>query len=293
MNIGITGVTGLIGRRVAELARAGGHSVTAFTRKPSGDQRMFSTGSVPDFTGCQAIVNLAGESVVGLWTKAKRKAIRESRVLGTRRVVEGIQKAGENGPKVLISGSAIGYYGDTGETITDETGRSGGEAEFLAEVCQAWEAEARKAEEYGARVVLLRTGVVLARGGGALPAMLPIFRMGLGGKLGSGRQWMSWIHLEDEAALILAAIENTTYRGPVNATAPIPVRNAEFTRALGKALGRPAFFWAPGVALKMALGEFSKEVLESRRIVPRAAEKAGFAFKYPELPEALSDLLGH
>jgi hypothetical protein len=294
MKIGICGVTGLIGQRVAVLARARGHEVIGFTRHPREEgqdgavSRQFSTEEATDLTGCEAIVNLAGESVLGVWTPAKRRRIRESRVQGTRRIVDAICQM-RNPPGVLVNGSAIGIYGDTGERVTEEGALHGGG--FLAEVCEAWEEEALRARESGVRVALLRTGMVLAREGGALAAMLPVFRLGLGGKLGDGRQWVSWIHLEDEAALALAAVENEAIAGPLNATAPNPVRNEDFTRALAERLGRPALLRVPGFALRAATGGFSVELLESRRIVPAAAARVGFAFKYPELREALADLL--
>ena len=288
MKIGITGITGLIGRRVAALARERGHEVIGFSRHPEGtDRRRFSMEETPDLTGCDAIVNLAGASVAGLWTPARLRAIRESRVLGTQRIVEGIRRA-KGDVRVLVNGSAIGIYADTGDVVTDETGAHG--SGFLSEVCEAWEEEALKAEEAGTRVALLRTGVVLAREGGALGMMLPIFRMGLGGKLGNGRQWVSWIHIEDEAALAIAAAENQLIRGPMNTTAPEPVRNAEFTRALARRLERPAFFNVPGFALRTA-GGFASTLVESQRIVPAAAAKAGFAFRFPELNGALANLL--
>jgi len=288
MRIGITGVTGLIGRRVAGLARERGHEVIGFTRAPEreGDRRL-STEEGPDVTGCDAIVNLAGENVAGLWTRGKRRAIRESRVLGTRRMVEAIRGT-SGGPGVLVNGSAIGIYGDTGERVTEEGAEHG--RGFLAEVCEAWEGEALRAREAGVRVVLLRTGMVLAREGGALRAMLRVFRMGLGGKLGNGRQWMSWIHIEDEAELALAAVENGAMEGAVNGTAPSPVRNGEFTRALAERVGRAALFRVPALALRVA-GGFAAELLESRRIVPAAAGRAGFGFRYPDIERALGDLL--
>ena len=292
MKIGITGITGLIGRTVASLARERGHEVIGFTRQPvrgGAGTRKFSIEEVPDVSGCDAIVNLAGESVLGLWTPGKRRAIRESRVLGTRRIVEAIRRTSKP-PQVLVNGSAIGFYGDTGETVTEETALHG--SKFLAQVCVAWEAETLPVQEAGVRVPLLRTGMVLAREGGALAAMLPAFKLGLGGKLGNGRQWVSWIHIEDQAALVLAAVENETIHGPVNGTAPNPVRNEEFTQALAEKVGRPAWFRVPALALRLATGGFSAELLESRRIVPAAAAKAGFAFRFPELRGALDDLLG-
>ena len=292
MKIGITGVTGLIGRHIAALARSRGHEVIRFARHPEqagAGLRPFSIDQAPDVTGCDAIVNLAGESVVGLWTPAKRRAIRESRVLGTQRIVEAIQQA-EKPPRILVSASATGFYGNTGDTPTDETCPPG--TGFLAQVCKEWEAEALKAAQSGTRVVLLRTGMVLAKDAGALPAMLPVFRLGLGGNLGTGRQWVSWIHIQDEAALALAAVENTAIQGPLNATAPNPVRNADFTRSLAGKLNRPAFFKVPAFALRAAAGGFSAELLESRRVIPVAATKAGFAFRFPVLEGALADLLG-
>jgi uncharacterized protein (TIGR01777 family) len=290
MKIGITGATGLIGRRVAALARERGHQVIGFTRDPERrgpEWRRFSTEDPPDVTGCDVILNLAGESVVGLWTPAKRRAIRESRVLATRRIVEAIQATSEP-PKVLVNGSAIGIYGDTKDVVTDEAAPHG--SGFLAEVCEAWEAEAVRARDSGTRVALLRTGMVLSREGGALAAMLPVFRLGLGGKLGNGQQWIAWIHIEDMAALALAALENEAVNGPLNATAPNPVRNGEFTRALAKAAGRRTIFGVPGFALRAATGGFSAELLESRRVVPAAAARVGFGFRFPAIEGALVDL---
>jgi uncharacterized protein (TIGR01777 family) len=295
MKIGITGVTGLIGRRVAALARERGHEVIGFTRNPERrgpEWRRFSTEEMPDVTGCDAILNLVGESVIGLWSRGKRRAIRDSRVQATRRIVEAIRAVsgvGKKPPRVLVNASGIGIYGEMGDQVTDEGARRGNG--FLAEVCEAWEGEALRARETGTRVALLRTGMVLGREGGALAAMLPVFRLGLGGKLGNGRQWVSWIHIEDEAALALAALEDETIDGPVNGTAPNPVRNVDFTRALAGRLGRPAFFAVPGFALRAAAGGFAAELLESRRIVPAAAAKAGFAFRFPEIEGALDDLL--
>jgi len=291
MKIGITGAGGLIGRHVAALARERGHEVIGFTRNPEGrgpGWRKFSTGEPPDVKGCEAIVNLAGESVVGLWTAAKRMEIRESRVLATRRIVEAMQAAAVP-PRVLVNGSAIGYYGDTGDGAADEGSPRGGG--FLADVCEAWEAEALKAREAGARVVLLRTGVVLSTEGGALAAMLPAFRFALGGRLGNGRQWLAWIHIADEAALALEAIENEAMQGSVNATAPNPVTNADFTKTLAAALHRPSLFGVPAFALRAVLDGFASELLESRRILPSAAVAAGFRFQYPTLPDAVGQLL--
>jgi uncharacterized protein (TIGR01777 family) len=292
MNIGITGATGLIGGRIIDLALRRGHEVAAFTRHPERtipgcEMRAFSMEAVPNITGCEALIHLAGESVAGLWTKAKKRRIVESRVRGTQRLVEAINAAREK-PEVLLSGSAIGFYGDSGEVELTETSPAG--TGFLAETVQAWEAEARRAE--GVRVVLLRTAVVLAKKGGALPPMALPFRLGLGGELGDGRQWMPWIHLDDLAHLALFAIENLDIRGPLNGSAPWPVRNADFTKTLAQTLHRPAFFRVPAFALRAALGDFSHELLDSKRVLPAVAADHDFRFQFPDLAPALKNLLG-
>lgn len=290
MILGITGASGFIGMRVIDIALGRGHEVIAFTRSPERaipgcEMRKFSLDAAPDLSGCDAVIHLAGESVVGLWTTAKKRRIVESRVQGTRRVVEAIAKM-HTPPEVLVCGSAVGIYPDSGDTeLTEESAAGSG---FLAETVRAWEGEATMAAS--TRVVLLRTGLVLGNGGGALGAMAPIFRLGLGGQVADGRQWMPWIHLEDEARLILFAVENLDIRGPLNATAPWPARNADFTRTLAAAVRRPAFFRVPAFALKM-LGEFSHELLDSKRVLPAAATEHGFGFQFPELEPALKNLL--
>jgi uncharacterized protein (TIGR01777 family) len=291
MNIGITGASGFVGQAVVDLALRRGHEVIAFSRHPERkipgcDMRPFSLDHAPDLSGCEAVVHLAGESVQGLWTSGKRRRIRDSRVLGTRRVVEGILAARQR-PEVLVSYSGIGIYAPHPEAELDESAPFG--TTFLAEVSREWEAEAAKAE--GVRVVLMRTSLVLGRGGGALGVMRPIFRAGLGGILGDGRQWQPWIHLADQAMLTLFAIENLEARGPINAAAPWPVRNRELTRALAKALRRPAWLRVPAWSLRLALGGFAHELLDSKRVVPGAATALGFQFKYPELEAALRELL--
>jgi uncharacterized protein (TIGR01777 family) len=263
----------------------------AFSRTPERgipgcEMRAFSLDAPPNLRGCEAVIHLAGESVAGLWTSAKKRRIRESRVLGTRRVIEAMNALDEP-PEVLVSGSAIGFYASSGDAELTENSPSG--SGFLAETVRAWEAEAARAK--GSRVVLLRTGIVLGKGGGALRAMTPVFRAGLGGPLGDGRQWMSWIHLEDEAHLILFAVENLDVRGPLNATAPWPVRNADFTLTLARTLRRPAFLRVPAFALRL-LGEFSHELLGSKRVLPATATEHGFGFQFPELDPALKNLLG-
>lgn len=293
MKIGITGATGFIGARIIQLARERGHEMAGFTRNPERgipgcvETRRFSPDEKVDVSGCEAIIHLAGEPVFGLWTDGKRRRIRESRVLGTRHLVDAIM-ASASPPRVLVGGSAIGFYGDTGESEVDETSPAG--SGFLAEVTQSWEAEALRAREKNVRVVLLRTSVVLGAGGGALRAMLPFFRMGLGGRLGPGKQWMSWIHIDDEAALTLHAVEQQGIEGPLNAVAPRPCRNEEFTRTLAGAVHRPAFFHAPAFLLKAALGDFSHELLDSKRIISKHAAASGFTYRFPSLDTALAGI---
>jgi uncharacterized protein len=293
MQIALTGASGFIGREVIRAASRRGHEIVAFSRDPQRvvhdtiETRPFSLAAPPDFAGCEAVIHLAGENVAGLWTAAKMRRIRDSRVLGTRRVVEGIRQASVI-PEVLVCASAIGIYGDAGEAELSEEGPLG--SGFLADTCRLWEAEAAAAQNV-CRVAQTRFGLVLGAGGGALGAMAPLFRCFLGGKIGHGRQWWSWIHVEDAAALLLFAVENLDARGPVNATAPWPDRNAEFTRALGRVLRRPTIAPAPAWALRLMLRGFARELLASRRVVPAAALALGFPFRFPELEPALRDAL--
>ncbi len=290
MNIGLTGATGFIGRRIISLANERAHRVIGFSRHPENvipgciETRRFDLHHSPDLSRCDAIIHLAGENIFGLWTKEEKRRIRESRVLGTQRLVDAIL-ASEAPPRVLVSGSAIGFYGDTGETPTDETAPAG--SGFLADVVQEWERAATRARECGTRVTLLRTAVVLGSEGGALRMMLPIFRAGLGGALGSGRQWMSWIHLDDIAALALFAATTESIDGPTNGTAPEPCRNSDFTRTLAAVLHRPAVFKVPAFLLRAFTGELSHELLDSKRVIPKAATDAGFVFRFPSLESAL------
>ena len=294
MKIGITGATGFVGTHIIELAQKKGHTVIGFTRNPSrkipgcAETRKFSLDEKMNIAECEAIIHLAGEPVFGLWTKGKRRRIRESRTLGTRHLVDAILGSA-NPPRVLVSSSAIGLYGDTGENEADEDSPAGNG--FLADVTQAWENEALRAREKNVRVVLRRTSVVLGRTGGALRAMLPLFRAGLGGNLGPGSQWMSWIHLDDEAALALFAVDHENLEGSLNSVAPQPCRNADFTAALARVLHRPAFFNVPSFILKAVLGDFSRELLESKRIVSRHAAAAGFMHRFSSIDAALADIL--
>jgi uncharacterized protein (TIGR01777 family) len=234
-----------------------------------------------------AVIHLAGTPVAQRWNAQVKRDIRESRVAGTRNLVQGISKLTRK-PQVLVCASAIGYYGSRGDEVLAESAAPG--SDYLSEVCVAWEKEARSAEALGMRVVRVRTGVVLDARGGALPRMLPPFRMGVGGKLGSGKHWMSWIHLDDLAALFQFALVKPV-SGAVNGVAPNPVTNAEFTRTLAAAVHRPAIFPVPGFALRLLFGEMSEILLASQRAAPKAAESAGFTFRFPQLAGALADVL--
>jgi uncharacterized protein len=276
MIVAVTGASGFIGRRLTERLRAGGHTV-----------REISLRSGPLIVPvCHAVVHLAGEPVAQRWTRSARDRILKSRVDGTKSLVKAL---GEHPPPVLLSASAIGYYGSRGDEILTESSKPG--ADFLAQVVTGWEREARSAEQFGVRVVLLRFGVVLGRGGGALQKMLLPFRLGLGGRLGSGRQWMSWIHLDDLISLIGFAMESTQCSGAINAVAPHPVTNAEFTHDLARALHRPAIFPVPEFALKLLYGEMAQMILGSQRVVPEAALQAGFEFRFRELGLALRQIV--
>ena len=292
MQLGLTGASGFVGRHVIRLAVRRGYEVVAFTRDPSrtvGDcieTRGFSATEPPDLSGCQAVIHLAGENVAGLWTAAKKKRIIESRTGGTQRIVEAMRALPE-APLAFVCASAIGIYGDSGDAEFTEQSPAG--TGFLADTCRAWEAEAIAAEPI-CRTVRMRIGVVLGKSGGALRMMLPAFRLGLGARLGHGRQWFSWIHVEDLATLLLFAVENLDIQGPVNATAPWPIRNADFTRTLAGVLHRPAFLSIPAFALRLLLRDFSHELLDCKRVLPALAAEHGFGFRFPELAPALRDI---
>ncbi len=290
----VTGGTGFIGRRlVKRLERP-----VVLSRNPDEARKTLGpgveayrwyaeTGPPPpeSLRGIDVIFHLAGESIgEGRWNADKKHRIRESRISGTRNLVDAIETA-ERRPAALVSSSAIGFYGDRGDEVLDES--SGPGQDFLAEVCQAWEAEANRAVSFGVRVVTPRTGIVLDGSGGALKKMLPPFKLGIGGRLGSGRQWMSWIHLEDHVGLLLHAAQNSSIGGPMNAVAPAPVTNREFTKTLGAVLHRPAIFPVPEFALQLAVGEFAAFLVSSQRVLPRVAENSGYRFQYPDLDGAL------
>lgn len=296
----VTGATGLVGRA---LLRALAGNVIATTRRPpkkaghldgASDLVTWDTVStLPSnaLAGVDAVFHLAGEPVAeGRWTAAKRERIRASRIDSTRALVHSIEKVDASArPRVFVCASAVGIYGSRGDEMLDEdaTPAEG----FLADVCREWEAEAARAESLGVRVVSLRIGIVLAKEGGALAKMLTPFELGLGAALGSGAQWMPWIHVDDVVGLLRFAAATGTLRGPVNAVAPAGVTNAEFTRALGRAVHRPTLLRAPRFALELALGELASVVLASQRVVPKRALDAGFEFAHPTLDEALAATL--
>ena len=286
MRLGITGASGFIGRRATQLAAARGWDVVPFSRHPrDARSRPFVPGEAADVDGLDAVLHLAGEPVLGLWTAAKRARIMDSRVLGTHSLVEGFARA-SHPPRVLVSGSAIGFYGNTGDREVDESSPVG--TGFLADVCRAWEGQAEKVRD--ARVVLLRTGFVLGRDGGAMKMILPVFRAGLGGPLGSGRQWMSCVHVDDVAGLALWAVENEAIRGPLNAVMPQPVTNADFTRDVAQAVHRPAIFPAPSFLLRLFLGQMASMLLDSSRVRPAVAERGHYRYSFVDVPDALIDV---
>ena len=281
LRVGITGSHGLIGDALAHFLTTGGHVVVRLGRGEKAG----------DVEGLDAVVNLAGSNLAqGRWTRARKQEIRQSRVRTTEAVVAGILRAARR-PAVLISGSAMGYYGDRGETPVDESASRG--TGFLAEVVEAWEAATRPAEDAGVRVVRLRTGVVLSPSSGALAKMLPVFRAGVGGKLGSGKQIFSWISLEDVIGAIHFALRSPTFHGAANLTAPEPVTNAAFTHVLGRVLHRPTVTAVPAAVIRTVFGEMGQEtVLSGANVVPRALLDAGFRFRWPGLEEALRFCLG-
>ncbi|HXA63929.1 MAG TPA: TIGR01777 family oxidoreductase [Bryobacteraceae bacterium] len=298
MNITVTGASGFIGNHLIQDMLDAGHSIHALGRRRNASlpqavrfSEWRSAESEPPseaLATADAIVYLAGESVAQRWTPDVKQRIRGSRVDGTQNLVNALAKQSRR-PQVLVCASAIGYYGSRGDEVLTETSAPG--SDFLAQVVIDWEQAARQAEALGIRVVPLRFGVVLGKDGGALSKMLPPFRLGLGGRLASGQQWMSWIHVDDVIALIRFSLDNSAARGPMNATSPHPVRNAEFTEQLAAALHRPAIFPVPKFALKTLFGEMAEVILAGQRVLPKAAQSAGFQFQYPELRPALVRLL--
>jgi uncharacterized protein len=302
MRVTLTGATGGIGRGLAEALIARGDEVTALTRSPERaagrlPQGVAAVGWDPvagpapadALAGRDAVVNLAGENVAQRWTSEVKQRIRASRELGTRNLVEGLRIA-EPRPAALVSGSASGYYGPHGDERVGEDAPAGDD--FLAAVSVAWEREAMEAEGLGMRVVIVRTGIVLDADSGALATMLTPFKLGVGGPVAGGRQYMPWIHREDEIGLLLAALDNPGFSGPVSGSAPEPATNRDFSRALGRALHRPAFAPIPAAAIKVLYGDMSQIVVKGVRMVPDRAAELGYTFRHPDLDEALRSTLG-
>ena len=299
LTVAVTGASGLVGQALTHFLTTGGHTVLPLVRRKEGvpagaihwDPR---TGDVDAeaLAGADAVVHLAGASIAGgRWTEERKKLIRESRVLGTGLLARTLASLGPSGPRVLISASATGYYGNRGEERLDESAGPG--AGFLAEVTKAWEAAAAPAQRAGIRVVRLRTGVVISPAGGALGQMLLPFKLGVGGRLGSGRQYFSWVDLDDLVAAILHALYEPSLEGPLNATAPNPVTNAAFTDALGRALARPTVLPVPALAVRAAFGQLGEEaLLWGQRVLPVKLERSGFRFFYEGVEDSLRFQLG-
>jgi uncharacterized protein len=297
MNVTVTGASGFLGTRLLDRLLRDGHSLHILGRKRkqglpaavkfSSWDAMHAEAPLESLAGADAVIHLAGEPVAQRWNADVKRRIRESRSTGTRHLVRAIGKLSRR-PRVLISASASGYYGDRGEEVLTESSPAG--HDFLAEICKEWEREARTAEIFGVRVAIVRIGLVLGKDGGALKQMLTPFRLGVGGRLGSGRQWMPWIHIDDLIEMFVFALDRTV-SGPLNGAAPQPVRNAQFTAALARTIHRPAIFPVPRFALKLMFGEMAEIVFASQRMFPKVAEAAGFQFKFVALEAALADLL--
>jgi uncharacterized protein len=290
----LTGASGLIGSALQPSLRASGFQVTCLVRGPASGEdqiqwdlsRPLPPDSIPAF---DAVIHLAGETVASRWTGAKKAKIRNSRVLSTRNLAHSLAHA-RKPPRVLITASAVGYYGDRADELLNEKSTSG--AGFLADVCREWEAANQPATDAGVRTVQIRTGVVLSAQGGALQKMLPPFRLGVGGNLGSGRQWMSWIHIQDVVGAIHHILKNDLLQGPVNMTSPKPVPNAEFTKILASVLSRPAIFPVPAFAAKLLFGQMATEVLlAGQRVEPARLIISGYPFQYSDLRKALEAVL--
>ncbi len=296
----ITGATGLLGPRLVRELQGEGWQVTVLTRNPErahaalGDVEavkwdlMSEPAPASALEGRDGVIHLAGENVAQRWSAQAKQAIRESRVAGTEHLLEGLRGTVQR-PAVLVSSSAIGYYGPHGPEPLDEEAPPGDD--FLAEICVAWEAVAERATELGMRVVRVRTGVVLDRDGGALEKMLPPFKLGVGGPVAGGRQYIPWVHAADVIGIMAAALTDERWSGAANATAPVPVTNGEFSRALGRVLHRPSLLPVPGAALKALYGEMSQIVTTGARVVPAKPLMLGYAFRHPELEEALRSAL--
>ena len=304
MKIAITGATGFVGTRLVEQLHSQDHHILVLSRNSSKAKKIFPSSVFPrleiveytptesggwqqTISGCDAVINLAGEPISERWTPEHKKAILESRQLGTRKLVEAIAKADVK-PTVLVSGSAVGYYGTSETAAFDESNTSGND--FLAQVCQQWEAEAQKVTESGVRLVILRIGIVLGNGG-ALGKMINPFKMFAGGPIGTGRQWFSWIHRDDLVNLIIQAITKPEMAGVYNATAPNPVRMKDFCQSLGEVMNRPSWLPVPDFVLEVLLGDGAIVVLEGQQVLPKNTQASGFQYQYPNLKPALQDIV--
>jgi uncharacterized protein (TIGR01777 family) len=299
MRVLITGATGLIGRKICQQLSNEGHEIVILSRHPEKAQLVSGTRAFrwspetelpPDeaWEGVEGVIHLAGEPVVGFrWTNEHKKRIRDSRVKGTRNLVDGMKRLPVP-PKAFVSSSAVGFYGNRGSELLDE--RSAPGRGFLTEVCLEWEQEAMKAKAAGVRVALVRVGVVLSAEGGALEKMLMPFKLGLGGRLGNGQQWFPWIHQDDIMGIFRHALLSDRVSGPINGVAPGVVNNAEFTKDLAAALHRPRFLPVPEFALRILMGEMADVVLVSHRVFPKVALDTGYKFKHPNLKPALADI---
>lgn len=305
MKVAITGATGFIGTRLVERLHADGHYVVILTRDAEKGKRFFPASAYPNLevigytptvsgswqqviSGCDGVVNLAGDPIAeGRWTPERKQSILESRQGGTEKLVEAIEQAPQK-PSVLVSMSAVGYYGTSETTTFDENSPPG--AGFLADVCQAWEAAAQPVQQVGTRLVILRLGIVLGMGG-AIAKMLPVFKLFAGGPIGSGHQWFSWIHRDDVVNLIMTALTDSGMVGVFNATAPNPVRMVEFSQTFGKVLHRPSWLPVPAFALELLLGDAAQAVLEGQEVLPKRTLTTGFNYQYPTLSEALGEIL--
>ena len=298
MHILITGGTGLIGQQLCKSLSAQGHALTVLSRNPDSvpakcGENVKALASLDEWQpgrAFDAVINLAGEPIVDArWSEQRKQVLWDSRITLTETLVQRIAAA-RHKPVVLLSGSAVGYYGDRGDAVLDETAPAG--TDFPAQLCKAWEDAALAAEASGVRVCLLRTGLVLSRRGGLLGRMLLPFRLGLGARLGNGKQWMSWIHIDDYVAILLELLRDEQASGPYNMTAPHPATNREFTATLARALHRPAPFLMPSWLLKSVMGERACLLLEGQKVLPQKIESAGYRFAFAKLPDALQDLLG-
>ncbi len=300
-NVLVSGGTGFIGSQVCTTLHERGDTVHVLSRNPTrAETKLKSARAIYGWnpeteklpseatSDVKAVVHLAGETIAGRWNAEKKRRIRESRIHSTRNLVASFAGLPTK-PDVLVCASAIGYYGDSGDEHFTEGSPPG--TDFLAKVCQEWETEAQKADAFGIRVVMVRIGLVLGLGGGLLTQVLPPFKMGIGGILGSGRQWMSWIHVDDVVGIVIHALENEEIRGPLNATAPVPVRNVEFTKTLGSVLRRPTLFPVPMFGLRFLMGEFADFVVLSQNVLPEKTEVSGYEFHHRTLESALRDLL--